>query len=65
MKLSADHEAALLRAAREVEHDDDRDIFFKHCADLLRPILRITDRDVFAAISEARKRMQGRSREAA
>jgi hypothetical protein len=45
INLSPDQEGQLLKAARDV-HESMRDAFFKHAADILRPVREISDRDV-------------------
>ena len=56
-ELDPDHEAVMLRAARQITDDAVRGEFFKHCADLLRPIRHINFRDVANAVAEARRRV--------
>ena len=53
--IDPDHLALVMRVARELP-DTNRDGFFKHVADLLRPRLDITDADVRKAVSQARAR---------
>jgi hypothetical protein len=57
-ELSNAQEARLLHAARCID-DSARDSFFKHAADILRPLRWITDGDVSHAISFAREKIIG------
>jgi hypothetical protein len=57
MRLAPDHESMMLRAARQISDDSVRGEFFKHCADLLRPVAHITFKDVRQAVAEAQRRV--------
>jgi hypothetical protein len=57
MELAPDHESIVLKAARAIDDSDLRGEFFKHCADLLRPIRHVTLKEVYRCVAEAHRKI--------
>lgn len=60
IELSPECEAIVLRAARETP-DCERDAFFRHAADIVRPWLNVSEADAERAVALAKSMLSRRA----